>query len=379
MSQELVQSHERMVLIEIIKRRLEQALDGSALIYFPDAHGDMEIAHPNMTRAGVKEEVVVRWVYQNEEPAGLGTTTMPSARGYFVPLRGAGGTFGVLGLMPNEAGHILNPEEKDMIETFGALASAALERVNISVVAESRKIEAESERLRNALLSSVSHDLRTPLASIKGVISSLLLDGDRIAGTSRRELLTSAHDEVARLERLVSNLLDVTRLEAGEMALKRDYYFVPELAGNAIKQTQSLLAHHIVTTALSESLPAVWVDGLLIEQVLINLLENSAKYTPAGSHVAILAKQLNENWLELSLEDDGPGIAPEQTERIFDKFARFRTEEYDYGAGLGLTICRGIIQAHGGDISARNRETGGARFSFTLPIAKLAEAPDGNS
>ena len=219
----------------------------------------------------------------------------------------------------------------------------------------------------------MSHDLRTPLASIKGVISSLLLEDDRTDAMTRQELLTSAHDEVARLERVVSNLLDVTRLEAGEVKLKLDYYFAPEMIGNAIKQTAGLLKQHRVTTEIEPELPAVRVDGLLIEQVLINLLENAAKYTPPGSQVVIHAKRIAEKWLELAVEDNGPGIPKDQERHIFDKFTSFAVQQHTYGAGLGLTICRAIIEAHGGTIAARTREVGGARFSFTLPIAATQE------
>ena len=372
MSQELANTRQRDELVSVVKRRLEQALDGTVAIFFPDAHGDF-IACAGAIQPGVREEVVIRWVYGQQQPAGLGTTTMPSAKGYFVPLRGSSGTFGVLGFTPEITGHMLSPEEKDMVETFGALAAAALERVQVSAVAETRKIEAESEKLRNALLSSVSHDLRTPLASIKGVISSLLLEDDRTDAMTRQELLTSAHDEVARLERVVSNLLDVTRLEAGEVKLKLDYYFAPEMIGNAIKQTAGLLKQHRVTTEIEPELPAVRVDGLLIEQVLINLLENAAKYTPPGSQVVIHAKRIAEKWLELAVEDNGPGIPKDQERHIFDKFTSFAVQQHTYGAGLGLTICRAIIEAHGGTIAARTREVGGARFSFTLPIAATQE------
>jgi two-component system sensor histidine kinase KdpD len=378
MSQELADTRQRSDLTAVIQRRLEQALDGSAMIFFPGPHGDLE-SLAGAHQVGVKEEVVIRWVFGHQQPAGLGTTTMPSAQGYFVPLRGSSGTFGVLGLVPHTVGHVLSPEEKDMVDTFGALAAAALERVTVSAVAETRKVEAESEKLRNALLSSVSHDLRTPLASIKGVISSLLLDDDRSDATLRRELLNSAHDEVARLERVVGNLLDVTRLEGGEVKLKLDYYFAPELIGSAIKQTAALLKHHQVVTDIQPDLPAVWIDGLLIEQVLINLLENAAKYTPEGSTISVIAKCITPQWLEIAVEDNGPGIPETQEQHIFDKFTTFAVQQNTHGAGLGLTICRAILQVHGGSIAARNREVGGARFSFTLPIASSPEPEQGES
>ena len=376
MSQELANTRERDGLTSVIQRRLEQALDGKGLIFFPDQHGDLE-TFTDIRQVSVKEEIVVRWVYNHQQPAGLGTTTMPSARGYFVPLRGSSGTFGVLGLIPHTVGHVLGPEERDMVDTFGALAAAALERVTVSAIAETRKVEAESEKLRNALLSSVSHDLRTPLASIKGVISSLLLEDDRSDLATRRELLNSAHDEVARLERVVGNLLDVTRLEGGEVKLKLDYYFAPELIGSAIKQTLALLKHHQVETEIAPNLPAVWIDGLLVEQVLINLLENAAKYTPEGSTIRVIAKCITPEWLEIAVEDNGPGIPETQEQHIFDKFTTFAVQQNTYGAGLGLTICRAIVQVHGGNIAARNREVGGARLSFTLPIAPNPEPAQG--
>jgi two-component system sensor histidine kinase KdpD len=214
------------------------------------------------------------------------------------------------------------------------------------------------------------------LASIKGVISSLLLNDERTPPAERTSLLQSAHGEVERLERVVSNLLDVTRLEAGEVVLKLDYYFAPELVGNAIKHTAALLKHQQVDTMLEEDLPALRVDGLLIEQVLINLLENAAKYTPAGSHVTLSAKRIAGPWVEFAVEDNGRGIPAEQEELIFNKFTTFATQQHTYGAGLGLTICRAIVQTHGGMIAARNREVGGARFSFTLPVAEMPEGEE---
>lgn len=376
MSQELGESRTRDSLIQTIARRMNQTLDGTTLLWFPGEHGDLEAANHGPVQAGVKEEVVIRWVYNRNQPAGLGTTTMPSASGYFVPLRGVSGAFGVLGFIPRQSTHVLNPEEKDMIDTFGSLAASALERVSVTAIAETRKVEAESEKLRNALLSSVSHDLRTPLASIKGAISSLLMDDEKLSLESQRELLNSAHDEVARLERVVSNLLDVTRLESGKVKLRRDYYFVQELVGNSMKQVGTLVQGHTLAIDLAEDLPALWVDGLLVEQALMNLLENAAKYTSAGSVIHVQARQVADGWVEVTVEDNGPGIPAAQAEHVFDKFTAFSNEQHTYGTGLGLTICRGVVQAHGGTISAGNRPTGGARFSFTLPVAATPALPD---
>jgi two-component system sensor histidine kinase KdpD len=237
----------------------------------------------------------------------------------------------------------------------------------VAELAEHHKVEAEGEKLRNALLSAVSHDFRTPLASIKGVISSLLMEENRLSPDDKKDLLSSAHGEVARLERIVSNLLEVTLLESGKLKLKKDYYFLPELVGNALKQTEAALQGRAVTCQMPPDPPALQVDGLLIEQVLVNLLENAAKYTPAGSPVAIHANSYGGR-VNIVIEDEGSGIPAGEEEKIFDAFHTV-APSMRKGSGLGLAICRGILQAHGGVIRAENRPQGGAVFTITLPVS----------
>ncbi|MBU6474376.1 MAG: DUF4118 domain-containing protein [Alphaproteobacteria bacterium] len=230
-------------------------------------------------------------------------------------------------------------------------------------------VAAENERIKNLLLSSVSHDLRTPLASITGASSSLMQD-DMPEGTVK-ELARSIHQEAARLSRIVSNLLDITRIESGAVALNRQPYYIDELIGAALSQVPE--GAHTVETRVEKDLALVYVDGLLIEQVLVNLLENAVKYAPQNSAITLTAVARGDEII-VSVADAGPGIAPGDEKRIFEKFTRRARDKS--GSGLGLAICEGIIRAHQSRIWAENRPEGGARFSFTLPVAvKVSEEP----
>jgi two-component system, OmpR family, sensor histidine kinase KdpD len=225
------------------------------------------------------------------------------------------------------------------------------------------ELRVESEQLRNALLSSVSHDLRTPLAVVTGAASTLLDDG--IAPPVRRELTESILQEAERLNRLVQNLLDMTRVEAGTLRVHRDWQPLEEVIGSALGRAERMLAGREVTTRLPSDLTLVPLDSILIEQVLVNLLENAAKYTPGGSAIEVGAR-VREGTVEVTVADTGPGIRPGEEARLFEKFYRGRTDRG--GAGLGLAICKGIITAHGGRIWVESRDGGGACFRFTLPI-----------
>jgi two-component system, OmpR family, sensor histidine kinase KdpD len=226
----------------------------------------------------------------------------------------------------------------------------------------------ESEQLRNAILSSISHDLRTPLAVITGAATTLQDDG--IDSTDRRELVDTIVQEADRLNQLVQNVLDMTRLEAGALRVRRQWHLLEEIVGSALSRVEKALAEREVVTSLPRELGLVPLDSVLIEQVIVNLLENAVKYTPPRSPVSI-AGRLRDGEVEIEVADRGPGIPQAEMTRIFDKFIRARHDKG--GAGLGLTICRGIVVAHGGRIWVEQREGGGASFRFTLPI--IGEAP----
>jgi two-component system sensor histidine kinase KdpD len=253
-----------------------------------------------------------------------------------------------------------------LLEALAGLTAAALDRTRLLAAAQRAQVEAETERLRNSLLSSVSHDLRTPLASITGAASSLLHAG-RISEADRRELLETIHEEARRLNRLVGNLLDLTRLESGAMKVKKEWLTIEELIGGALTRLETSLAGRSVETHVPEDLPLVPCDGLLIEQVLVNLVENAVKYTPRDSAITISAFA-DADAVAVEVSDRGPGIPPTDLERVFGKFQRIESRGRQGGVGLGLTICRGIVTAHGGKISVSNREGGGASFRFTLPL-----------
>lgn len=353
MSNALTAKRGRENIVAVIRQHLQEAFDAEALIWFPDSD----------TLSELREQEAARWAYQHRQPSGMGTSTLAGARGYYLPLEGTNGVIGTLGVVPKSQ-RLFTASEREMIHTFGNLAATALERVSISEIAEKSKLEAEGEKMRNALLSSVSHDFRTPLASIKGAISSIIIG--ELPDAERKELFSSAYQETARLERMIGNLLDVTLLESGKLHLKQDYYFIPELVGNAIARTKELLGTRSVQYRFEDDLPAVRVDGLLIEQVLVNLLENAAKYTPDGSTITISAHKQN-SVMHMEVADQGQGIPLGEEQKIFDKF--HRSARSSQGSGLGLAICRGIVQAHEGTISAHNHDSGGAVFSFTLPAS----------
>jgi len=240
-------------------------------------------------------------------------------------------------------------------------------RAALAEAAQQAQVQIETEQLRNALLSSVSHDLRTPLAAIAGAASSLLTHG--LPENSRRELLNSIDEEASRLSRMVevNNLLDMTRLESGTLQVHKEWQPLEEVVGAALTRLEAQLADRPLTTHLPVDLPLVPLDSVLIEQVLINLLDNAVKYTPPGSPITLSA-WATEGAVTVEVADQGPGLPPGEEQRIFEKFYRVRRAALSSGAGLGLTICRGIVAAHGGRIWAENRPGGGAALRFTLPL-----------
>ena len=244
--------------------------------------------------------------------------------------------------------------------------------MELAEAARRASLRAQTEQLRNALLSSVSHDLRTPLAVITGATTTLLDAGGPKDAAVQRELLETARDEARRLARLVANLLDMTRVEAGALRVNKEEQPIEEVIGVALNRLEDRLGGREVVTDIPADLPLVPLDPVLVEQVLINLLENALKYTPAESALLVAARAEGDDVI-VEVADRGPGVLPEDRERIFEKFYRVKHGEGG-GVGLGLTICRGIVSAHGGRIWVEPREGGGARFRFALPLAVRVEA-----
>ena len=256
-------------------------------------------------------------------------------------------------------------EQGLQLETFVNQVALVVERQLLDHAARQSALLQESERLHTTLLNSISHELRTPIATIRGITDLLLKPAPHADATTRQALLTDLGDAAQRLNHLVENLLDMSRLDAGRLQIKRDWCVVSDVVGVAVQRWQPCLAHRPLTLDLPPDLPLVQMDFMLIEQVLSNLLHNICNYTPPGSPVEIGAK-VADGWLWLTVADRGPGIPPELVERIFDKFYRIPGTATG-GTGLGLSICRGLVHAHGGELTASNRSGGGAVFTIQLP------------
>ncbi|MDB4929162.1 MAG: osmosensitive channel signal transduction histidine kinase [Myxococcaceae bacterium] len=317
---------------------------------------------------GADEQEVIRWVLEHGQPAGAGTDTLPGARITCVPVRSGAAVLGVLALA---GGHALDLETRDFLETFVRQGALAIERALLAEEARAAALRVRVEEMRSSLLSAVSHDLRTPLAAITGAATTLRDDSATVPAAERAGLLDAICEEADRMERLVANLLDMTRLESGGLRLRREWVPLEEMVGSALTRLEGRLVGRAVTTRLPEGLPLLSVDPLLIEQVLVNLLENAAKYTPAGSALEVAARA-DDARVIIEVADRGPGLSEEARGRVFEKFYRGPHVGIG-GVGLGLPICKGMVEAHGGTIEVFNREGGGAVFRVVLP--RVGDAP----
>jgi two-component system sensor histidine kinase KdpD len=311
------------------------------------------------------EEGVAQWVLDHRQKAGKGTDTLPGATALYLPLRGSRQPLGVMAVIPENDMAIASPEQMHLLEIFATQIALAMERSQSAAQAREAQVRIETEQMRNSLLSAVSHDLRTPLASITGAASSLLSHRNQLDSATQNDLLESIAQEAQRLGRLVNNLLEMTRLESGSVEVKRDWHSLEEIVGAALTRLESLLGSRPIEIRLPHDLPLISVDDVLLQQVFINLLENASKYTPEGSEIIVSAALENDK-VRIDMMDRGPGFAPGDENRIWEKFYRGDVDGVR-GAGLGLAICRAIVIAHGGSIEAKNRDGGGAIIRIYLP------------
>jgi two-component system sensor histidine kinase KdpD len=370
LSGELValQDHDR--ILAAVLRHVEDVFEARGVVLLPDASGRLEAAAGDTTLLGTdgNERGVAQWAFDAGQSAGSGTATLPGSRCLHLPLRGSGRELGVIALAPRDVRALLAPDSFRLLRAFASHAALALERSALAGQAEQARVQSETERLRSGLLSSVSHDLRTPLAVITGAASTLLVaDDTRLDAGTRREMLRSIADEAGRLNRLIANLLAMTRLEAGALEVKRSWHSLEELVGAALDRLEPQLGSRPMRVKLPPSLPLVAVDDVLLEQVVFNLVENAVKHAPSTTPIEVEAR-VRERELEVSVADRGPGLSPGSEERVFEKFYQGDDSRRSGGVGLGLAICRGIVEAHGGRLRAANRSDGGAVFTFTLPL-----------
>jgi two-component system, OmpR family, sensor histidine kinase KdpD len=312
-----------------------------------------------------------KWVWQHATPAGRGADTLMGAKRLFLPMRTGRGIIGIVGLDSDREGALLSPDQHRLFDALTDQAALAIERIKLAEDMDRARLTAETERLRGALLTSISHDLRTPLASILGSASSLSTYRQSLDDAAQRELIGTIQDEAERLNRFIANLLDMTRLESGALEIQNSTADVIDVVGSALRRASAVLALRETEIDLQPDMPLANADPVLLEQVLFNLLDNAAKYTAPGTKIRIEARA-QDNMLQLRIIDEGSGIPPEDLERIFDKFYRVHaTDRKRAGTGLGLAICRGFVEAMGGTVHAGNRgDRSGAVFTVAIPIKR---------
>ncbi|MCP4363310.1 MAG: sensor histidine kinase KdpD [Chloroflexi bacterium] len=357
-------------IIQTVITRVKLVFNREVVILLPEPKSNMLSSyahHPDFTLDD-REQAVATWVFQNGESAGQGTETLPAASLRYHPLQTAGRIVGVLGIKPTDTGGHLAIEQQRLLETFASQAAVAIERVQLDEQAQQTQLLREKEKLQTALLNSISHDLRTPLASITGVLSSLRDDTEAyLDPATQRELVENAYEEADRMNRLVANLLDMTRLQAGGMKVVREPCDVQDVVGVALAELSNKLQDRSVTITVPSDLPLVPVDFILISRVLINLLDNAHKYSPPGTPIEIQARMI-DNRVEIEVADRGLGIPEDEISQVFEKFYRVKRTDNASGTGLGLSICQGIIETHGGQIWANNRRGGGTIITLALPV-----------
>jgi two-component system sensor histidine kinase KdpD len=310
-----------------------------------------------------------KWAFENNRTAGRGSDTLPGAKRLFVPMRTGRGPVGVVGIDNDKEGPLLTPEQHRLFDALMDQAALAVERVRLAADADRAMLALEADRLRSALLTSISHDLKTPLAGIIGAVGTLRDFGNVLNENSKRDLLATVQEEAERLNRFIANLLDMTRIESGAVEPGTALHDIGEIVGSALKRASKVLGNHRVEVEIAGTPPMLKLDPVLFEQVLFNILDNAAKHAPAGSTILVKAWQA-DGTVKLQILDEGEGIPPEDIERIFDRFYRARKgDRVRAGTGLGLPICRGFIEAMGGTIEADNRsDRSGAVITISLPV-----------
>lgn len=358
-------------VVEIANRHVSGTFNSSVAVFLPSSQEKIKVAGTSSSQP-IVDTAVAQWVYDHQLPAGFGTQTLSAAVSHYLPLQAPMRTRGVLVLEAKNLLFLDEPEEKRLLDTFAAQIALALERVHYVEVAQDALVLMEGERLRNSLLSAISHDLRTPLTALVGLASTLT--DSNLPENSQKELAIAIQNEAQQMSDLVTNLLDMARLQTGGVKLKKDWQSIEEIVGSACMQLHRVLATHKLVISIPPNLPLCECDPILIQRVIVNLLSNAAKFTSAGSIITISAAAEN-NEMAIVIEDNGPGLPRGQETRLFDKFTRGETESNKPGVGLGLALCKAIIEAHDGKIFAENCIDSGARFTIKLPLG-IAPMPE---
>jgi two-component system, OmpR family, sensor histidine kinase KdpD len=354
-------------VVKISDESIQRTFRASAAVLLPDAGGHLVADGSLAVEIGTAQ-----WAFDNAKQAGFGTDTLPGSDVLYIPLRAPYQSRGVLAVKAHSRRLLRIPEQRQLLDTFAALIAIALERVHYVGVAQDALLKMESERLRNSLLAALSHDLRTPLTVLVGLADSLALTTPKLSA-AQLETAAGIQDEARRMSTLVSNLLDMARIESGEVTLNLQWQPLEEVVGASLSAVRGILQGHTLVIDVPPDLPLVRFDAVLIERVFVNLLENAAKYTPAGSRITLAAAVAGDR-MNVSVSDNGPGLPAGKEEAVFQKFTRGERESATPGVGLGLAICRAIVEAHKGKIAATATRGGGATFTFTLPLGNPPSA-----
>lgn len=367
-------------IFNITRTFIRHTFSASSTLLLPDDAGRLIAPSISAQSSGEAPRLTVldtgmaQWAFDNAAPCGIGTQMLPRSEYLFLPLVAPMRTRGVLVIQPQVRRKLLIPEQRQHLDTFATLAAIALERVHYVDVARTALVHVESEKLRNSVLSALSHDLRTPLTALVGLSESLASSTPSLS-SQQQELAQGLRDVSMRMSTLVTNLLDMARIQSGAIKLNLQWQPIDEVIGCALRACEFQLKERNIETDLPQDLPLVCFDATLMERVLCNLLENAAKYTPPGALVRISAAVEGER-LRVTVDDNGPGIPSGREAEVFEKFVRGLRESSTPGVGLGLSICRAIVQAHGGTIEAARSAEGGASLRFTLPLGTPPAMPE---
>lgn len=380
LSRQLAGTRDVKQILQVAVENIAEILGCQVVALMPDEKGRVHVAAGDIASVFykdiIKEMSVAQGTYETGQMAGWGTQNSPNSEILYVPLQATNATLGVLALRPRdpESPQWLLPEQFRLrfLESLAKQVALALSMERLEEAALTAQVAMETERLRSSLLSSITHDFQTPLAAIMGSASSLLALQSRLSAEPAREMLQNIYDEAERLSRLVNNLLNIAMLESGSLKLHKELQPLEEVVGAALNRLEKKLADRPVQTSLPADLPMIPLDSALAEQIFINLLENALKYTPPGSPLSIAAVQQGRE-IAVEVSDSGPGFPPEDLQMIFEMFERGRRDLGQKGYGLGLSICRAVVQAHGGRIGAENRPGGGATIRFTFPLEAKAD------
>jgi len=376
LSRKLAAAPDTQSILKLSAEHVLKVYRATVVILQPNEEKELEIvtATEPLLELDTQDQASARWAWSNGQPAGWSTNTLSNSRFWFVPLRSERGMLALMGLMTSRQGR-LSTEQRRQVEALSQQIAQALERSRLVEDLESARIQGETEQLRSALLSSISHDLRTPLTTMIGSIGSLLSYGERIPASERQELLQGTLDEAERLNRYIQNLLDMTRLGYGKLKIQRDWVALGDIVSSACHRLKSVLSPLRVQIQIAPTIPLLYVHAALLEQALVNILENAARFSPPHGMIRIEAR-CQEDSLVVDICDQGPGIAEEDRDKVFNMFYSVAHGDRKQGTGLGLAICQGMVGAHGGRVDALPGVDGqGTCMRVWLPLANQPELP----